>query len=549
MSSETLQYLTDLVKDNPESIDEITSHLKKLRMDAQKPLFDVEELDQKYVWPDLCFTLKDHQKVVVAWMLKHMLLDVCGIKGGVVAVDTGLGKSIMMAATAMMVQGCHLIVCEKNMLDDLSAMILKYTKSKQPIIIFHKEKIHDYFYAFNSATAAKNKFIITTYDVITSLGKAQGFVAPKKVRKTTKAKPPKPVDERLLAVSKAFFNTEWACVYADESQKLSKKTNQLYQCMRHLKAGGRFGCTSTPMKSNESELECQMAWMGLDIPESFTIQTFEKYGLTRAVINIRKSDIISDIPKLTRHTVPITLNETETNLYRHIRSLATDVIARFKANTVTYTGVLSAFTQLRQVCTAPHLLVYGRDVPPGMLFGVGKDFEETWVKTSDDASINSSKMNKLIEIIRTLPSTDKILIFSEWVGPIRIAQRRLMKEFPGTVALTASGETKGRSTMYERFRNEERCRFLCLTTGVGGKGITFTEANHVFCLEPSWTPVEQEQAVGRIERIGQLKPCSAYFFQVNGSIEENMVKKCAEKKAKGEKFLQDVTAKMLEDLL
>ena len=44
----------------------------------------------------------------------------------------------------------------------------------------------------------------------------------------------------------------------------------------------------------------------------------------------------------------------------------------------------------------------------------------------------------------------------------------------------------------------------------GGVGLTLTEADYVFVLDPWWNPAVEAQAVDRTHRIGQQRPVMVY---------------------------------------
>ena len=66
---------------------------------------------------------------------------------------------------------------------------------------------------------------------------------------------------------------------------------------------------------------------------------------------------------------------------------------------------------------------------------------------------------------------------------------------------------------------------LCSSSQVGGVGITLTSATRAVIYEPSWNPADDRQAVDRIYRIGQDKPCTIYRFAAAGTVEERMYEK------------------------
>jgi SNF2 family DNA or RNA helicase len=61
--------------------------------------------------------------------------------------------------------------------------------------------------------------------------------------------------------------------------------------------------------------------------------------------------------------------------------------------------------------------------------------------------------------------------------------------------------------------------FLAQQTAAG-IGITLTRAHEIVLVEPSWSPSDNDQAIKRIHRIGQDKPCRARIFLVPDSLDE-----------------------------
>ena len=57
----------------------------------------------------------------------------------------------------------------------------------------------------------------------------------------------------------------------------------------------------------------------------------------------------------------------------------------------------------------------------------------------------------------------------------------------------------------------------------GGFGLTLTEADYVFLLDPWWNPAAENQAVDRTHRIGQTRQVMVYRLVAENTIEEKVL--------------------------
>ena len=62
-----------------------------------------------------------------------------------------------------------------------------------------------------------------------------------------------------------------------------------------------------------------------------------------------------------------------------------------------------------------------------------------------------------------------------------------------------------------------------LSLKAGGFGVTLTEADYVFLMDPWWNPAAEEQAIDRVHRIGQDSSVMVYRMVAAGTIEEKVV--------------------------
>src|SRR5690606_29330640 len=84
------------------------------------------------------------------------------------------------------------------------------------------------------------------------------------------------------------------------------------------------------------------------------------------------------------------------------------------------------------------------------------------------------------------------------------------------------GSTRDRRDVIEGFREGEQPVFL-ISLKSGGFGLTLTEADYVFMLDPWWNPAAEAQAIDRTHRIGQHRPVMVYRMISAGTIEDKVL--------------------------
>lgn len=72
------------------------------------------------------------------------------------------------------------------------------------------------------------------------------------------------------------------------------------------------------------------------------------------------------------------------------------------------------------------------------------------------------------------------------------------------------------------FKEGDATAFL-ISLKAGGFGLTLTEADYVFVLDPWWNPAAERQAIDRTHRIGQDKQVMVYRLVSADTIEEKVV--------------------------
>ena len=140
----------------------------------------------------------------------------------------------------------------------------------------------------------------------------------------------------------------------------------------------------------------------------------------------------------------------------------------------------------------------------------------------------SAKVEVLVEHLGPILSEGhRALVFSQFTRYLSGVREHL--EATGVRTAYMDGSTPDRQRVIDAFRAGQADVFL-ISLKAGGFGLTLTEADYVFLLDPWWNPQAEEQAVDRTHRIGQDKPVMVYRL-VSADTNEEKVMALKEKKA------------------
>merc|ERR1711981_850360 len=82
---------------------------------------------------------------------------------------------------------------------------------------------------------------------------------------------------------------------------------------------------------------------------------------------------------------------------------------------------------------------------------------------------------------------------------------------------------KKRAKIVEQFNDPGSPQFIfMLSSKAGGCGLNLIGANRLVMYDPDWNPANDRQAMARIWRDGQKKPCFIYRLFTTGTIDEKV---------------------------
>lgn len=153
--------------------------------------------------------------------------------------------------------------------------------------------------------------------------------------------------------------------------------------------------------------------------------------------------------------------------------------------------------------------------------------EQIFAKVPDIKALEMSHrariMNSIID--ESIRAGDKILVFSHSIPTLDYIEHVLRSSNRKYSRLDGRTPVVTRQDATKRFNLGSEKQVYLISTRAGGLGLNIPGANRVIIFDFKFSPVWEEQAVGRAYRLGQQKPVFVYRFIAGGTFEEVMYNK------------------------
>ena len=355
-----------------------------------------------------------------------------------------------------------------------------------------------------------------------------------------------------------FSARRWDGVVLDEAQQVKNPATQQHQAVAALDARAVFAATGTPLENGLDEL---WALLSLVAPGLFPsarrfredfVQPIEQGKVPENAEGARYRQ--GRIALLRRRIRPFLIRRTKELVAPELPERQEQVLRielgpahRLRYDTVLQRerqkilGLLPELDRHRFIVFRSLTLLRMLSLAPGLV-------------DPDDADIASGKIEELVERILELRAEGhRALVFSQFTSFLALAADRLQRA--GLDISYLDGSTRHRDRVVQEFREGEQDVFL-LSLKAGGTGLTLTEADYVFLLDPWWNPAAEAQAADRAHRIGQSERVFVYRMIAADTIEEKVLA-LQQRKARlaaavlddEDLFAQSLTADDIRDLL
>ncbi|RXW13423.1 hypothetical protein EST38_g12430, partial [Candolleomyces aberdarensis] len=230
-----------------------------------------------------------------------------------------------------------------------------------------------------------------------------------------------------------------------------------------------------------------------------------------------KSDVEKSLLPKKEINIYVGLSEMQRKWYRSVLEKDIDAVNGLTGKKEGKTRLMNIVMQLRKVTCHPYLFDGAEPGPP--------------YTTDEHLVYNSGKMVILDKLLKRMKEKgSRVLIFSQMSRVLDILEDYCL--FRGYKYCRIDGGTahEDRIAAIDEYNKDGSEKFIfLLTTRAGGLGINLTTADVVVLYDSDWNPQADLQAMDRAHRIGQTKQVYVFRFITEGSVEERMLERAAQK--------------------
>jgi superfamily II DNA or RNA helicase len=224
------------------------------------------------------------------------------------------------------------------------------------------------------------------------------------------------------------------------------------------------------------------------------------------VLRRTKTAVLAELPEKIDDLRTCMLSDDQVKLYREaIGSRGTALARELEAASgpPPYIHIFALLNLLKQICDHPALVAGGIDQAD---------------------RFSSGKWDLYREVLEEcLGSGLKVVVFSQYLGMLRLMERHLAALDVGHVKLTGgSGGTARRGAIVDRFNGDPACRVFLGSLKAGGTGIDLVAGSVVIHYDRWWNAAREDQATDRVHRIGQRRAVQVIKLITAGTLEEKI---------------------------
>lgn len=341
-------------------------------------------------------------------------------------------------------------------------------------------------------------------------------------------------------------------IVCDEGHRLKSKDAQTTKMFDELSTERKIILSGTPIQNNLSELYAMIDFVIPDLlgkPESFKtlfeepiLRSRAKHAskhakavgqarlgalmtVTKDIILRRTADILTKfLPPKHEMVLFCSPSEEQLRIYQAIlgSSQVRSLLQGAPGNGLLQIGVL------RKLCNSPELLLKDTeadaDSPTKALVGdLTRFFPPNFVRNEARFGGKLICVMNLLQTVRA-QTDDKVVLVSNFTSTLDIIEAMMRKKRYPYLRLDGKTPQDERMAMVNQFNREgvDKSFVFLLSAKSGGVGLNLIGANRLVLIDSDWNPSTDLQAMARIHRDGQKKPCYIYRLLLSGTMDEKI---------------------------
>ena len=453
--------------------------------------------------------LHPHQQVAVQWMMDRERDPI--VSGGFLCDEMGLGKTY--STLGLLVNrplDKTLLLCPK-------AVIGQWAEAATDARIKVFTCVDNKWKCKNPQTQTETSLYITNYDKLTN--------------------------------SKALFFSRtltWNRMVLDEAHNIRNGATKRYSVLKYIEASSKWMLTGTPIVNSPKDLTALMYLFNQgpgrvsNISHKDAKKFMYNYALHRTMDMVRDTIALPSNVESSTHSLDFHTTQ-EANFYRGVQGrLMTQLQSLFDRYDAEARNLfLLLLLRLRQISVHPQVFINSkRKKVPGF--------------NCPDFSQESTKVRTLHALLQEAYAANEShgwVVFCNFTDEISVIRKRLeseayiheIHEYHGGLSDAQRQEVIAASKK-ETPAGKQRvfiCQIKC-----GGTGLNLQHMDRVVFMSPWWTSAQMDQAIGRVQRMGQAKQVKVHYLvlreeeDVSMNVDRMMYHKVSEKKTLCEFILQ-----------
>lgn len=309
-------------------------------------------------------------------------------------------------------------------------------------------------------------------------------------------------------------------VILDEAQRIKNWRTKTADAVKRLDSPYAFVLTGTPLENRIEEIYSIVQYLDPELlgpifrfnrryfvlddrgrPDSLKNLDELHERLGQVMLRRRKSDIEDDLPERTVNNFFLPMTDVQKERYadyEYIVARLAQVARRRHLTEAEFKRLQMGLACMRMLCDTAYIL-----------------------DEKERASPKLEELERILDDLLADPDT-KVIVFSEWVRMLSLAQDRL--DDAGIEFAWHVGDVPQDKRRREiiRFREDPDCRVF-LSSESGGVGLNLQVANAVINLDLPWNPARLEQRIARAWRKHQKRVVSVINLVAENTIEHRML--------------------------